>query len=84
MFLWCMLGILIPQKYIQKELCVKVKNLVRISIMMKLSFLCEKKILARLKQKTTFALTCFVTKMGGLFPFTFQIKNLRTQSICCL
>ena len=32
--------------------------------MMELKFLCEKKILARLKQKTIFALMCFVTKMG--------------------
>ena len=35
-----------------------------IFIMMELNFLCKEKILARLKQKTTFALTCFVMTMG--------------------
>ena len=33
-------------------------------IMMELNFLCEKKILERLKQKITFELTCFVMKIG--------------------
>ena len=32
------------------------------NLMMELSFLCEKKILARLEQKETFALMCFVMK----------------------
>ena len=33
-------------------------------IMMELNFLCEKKILARLKKRTIFVLICFVTKIG--------------------
>ena len=33
-------------------------------IMMELNFLCEKKILARLKKRTLFVLICFVTKIG--------------------
>ena len=45
-----MLGILILQKYIQKELHENIKNLLIILIMMELNFLCEKKILARLKK----------------------------------
>ena len=38
-----------------------------ILIMIELVYLCEKKILARLKQKTTFALMCIVMKKAG-FP----------------
>ena len=56
--------ILILLKYIQEELNEKIKNLLMILIMMELGFLCKKKLLARLKQKTTFALTCFVKKIG--------------------
>ena len=51
--------------------------------MMKLSFLFKKKILAKLKEKPIFALMCLVMKMGWFFQFTFQIKNLKTQWICC-
>ena len=53
-------------------------------IIIELNFLCERNILARLKQKTTFALTCLVAKIDWLFQSTFQIKNLKTQWICCL
>ena len=38
-----------------------------ILIMMVLSFLCEKKVLARLKQKKAFALMCIVMKTGWFF-----------------
>ena len=55
-----------------------------ILIMMGLSFLCKRKILARLKLKTTFGLTCTVTKISWLFQFTFQDKNSETRWICCL
>ena len=58
-----MLGILIPQKYIQKELRQMIKNLLMILIMIELIFLQEKKILARLKRRTTFALMFFVMKI---------------------
>ena len=37
--------------------------------MMELNFLCEKKFLARLKQKTTFALMCFVKRIWKLNEF---------------
>ena len=43
--------------------------------MMELNFLSEKKILAGLKKRTIFVLMCFVTKIGWLFQFTFQIKD---------
>ena len=52
--------------------------------MMGLSFLCKRKILARLKLKTTFGLTCTVTKISWLFQFTFQDKNSETRWIYCL
>ena len=45
-----------------------------ILIMIELNFLCEKKVLVRLKQKTTFALTCFVTKL-----IDFSILSLRSK-----
>ena len=57
------------------------KNLLNISIMMELIFLCKKKILVRLKQKPIFVLMCLVTKMVWFFQFLFQIKNLKTRYI---
>ena len=43
-------------------------------IMVELNFLCEKKILARLKQKITFALTCFVMKLVDFSHLRFRSK----------
>ena len=43
--------------------------------MMVLGFLCQKKILARLKGKTIFVLMCIVMKTKSFFEFKFQIKN---------
>ena len=51
--------------------------------MMGLGFLVEKKILARLKWKTKFALTCIVMKTSWFFQSTFQIKNLKARWNCC-
>ena len=76
-----MLGMLILQKYIQKGLQGKIKNLFIILIMMELNFLFKKKILARLKKRTIFALMCFVMKISWFFQFTFQITNFKTQWI---
>ena len=45
--------------------------------MMGLSFLCGKKILARLKKRTIFALMCFIMKTTWFFQFIFQIQNLK-------
>ena len=59
-----MLDILILQNNIQKELEKPTKKLLKNLIMMKLSFQCKKKILARLMWKTIYALTCLVLKMG--------------------
>ena len=54
-----------------------------ILIIMELSFVYDKKILVRLKQKATFVLMCFVIKTSCVFQFTFQIKNLKTGWVCC-
>ena len=43
---------------------------------MGLGFLCEKKILTRLKGKTAFVLMCFVMKVNRLFQYTIEMKNL--------
>ena len=51
-----MLDILILKKNIQKELQKKIKNLLKILIMMGLTYLYEKMILVRLEKGTTFAL----------------------------
>ena len=82
-FLWCHVRHLILQKNIQKEFKKLTKKLLKNVIMMELSFACKKKILAKLKGKTIYALTCLVMKMGWFFRFMFQIKNLKTQWICC-
>ena len=62
-FLWCHVRHINPAKYTQKELHEKIKNLLMILIMIELNFL-RKKILGRLKKGTTFALMCFVMKIG--------------------
>ena len=82
------LGISILQKYIPVKSCKNTsrknytltKSLLMIFIMIKLGFLCEKKILARLKQKII-ASMCFVIKTSRFFQSTFQIKNVKTRWI---
>ena len=73
------LGILILQNSIQKELKKLTIKLLKNLIMMELSFPCKKKILARLRWKTIYVLTCLVMKMSWFFQFIFQIKNLKTR-----
>ena len=71
-FLWCHDKHINPVKIHPERITRKdKKNLLKIFSMMELNFLCEKKILARLKQKKTFALTCFVMKTGWFFQFIF-------------
>ena len=73
-FLWCHDRYINPVKIHPERITRKdKKNFLKILIMMELNFLCKKKILARLKQKITFALTRFVTKTGWFFQFIFQI-----------
>ena len=77
-FIWCHI------RHINPIITREEKNLLMILIMIRLNFLCKKKILARLKKRTIFTLTCFVMKIRWFFQFTFQIKNLKTRWICCL
>ena len=68
---------------IQKKLQRKIKRLLVILIMTELNFPCKKKILERLSWKAIYALTCLVMNMSWFFQFMFQLKNLKTQWICC-
>ena len=70
-FYCVMLGILILQKNIQKELKKPTKKLLKILIMIKLSFLFKKNFLARLKKRAIFASMCLVMKLTWFFKFTF-------------
>ena len=49
--------------------------------MIELNFLRKEKIVARLKKRTIFAVTCFAMKISWFFQFIFQIKNLKTPWI---
>ena len=80
-----MLGILILQLNIQKELKKLTNKLLNNLIMIELSFQCKKKILIRLKWWIMFALMCLLMKISWFFQCMFQIKTLKTQWIyCCL
>ena len=69
------LGILIQQKYIQKELRKKIKNLLTILIMMELNFLCQKKKNVRIETKNNIPINafCYENKL------TFPIYNLNQK-----
>ena len=73
-----MLDILILHKNIQEELKQLIEDLLVILTMIELRFLCKKKILARLRYKVIFVLTCLVMKMSWSFQFLFLSKNLKT------
>ena len=92
-FYGVMLGILILQKNIQK-------NLLSILLIIKkfiqedkelisdldfdgIEFPVQKKDFSKIGKKNKFPLMCLVIKMSWFFQFTFQIKNLKSQWICC-
>ena len=76
-FYGVMLDILILHKNIQEEFKKLIKDLLVILIMMELSFLCKKKILARLRYKAIFVLTYLVIKLSWSFRFLFLSKSLK-------
>ena len=76
-----MLDMLIFYINIQKELKKLTKKLLKNLIMMELSFLYEKKILAKLKEKIIYALMYLVMKIDWFFQFISQIKNFKIQWI---
>ena len=51
--------------------------------MKELSFLSQKMIMAKLKNRIIFVLMCFVMKTELFTHFTYLDKNLVTQWICC-
>ena len=83
-FLLCHVRHLNPVKIHPERITQNDKELVNDLDYDKLNFLCEKKILARLKQKTTLALICLVTKIDWFFQSIFQINNVKTRWICCM
>ena len=50
-----------------------------ILIMKELSFLCKKKILARLKYKMIFVLTCLVMKMSWFYPIFISKQKFESS-----
>ena len=78
-FLWCHVRHINLVKIHPERILREDKKLVNSLVMMELNFLRKKKILKRLKKRTIFVLMCFVTQIGGLSQFTFQIKNLKTR-----
>ena len=75
-FTWCRLRHIKPVKVHPKRIIKEDKK--KILIMIGLSFLCKKKILARLEKRATFAFMRFLMKISWFFQYTFQIKNLKT------
>ena len=71
-FLWCHVRHINPSKEqsFQKELKKPTKKLLKILIMIKLSFLFKKFFLARLKKRAIFASMCLVMKLSWFFQFT--------------
>ena len=63
-FLWCHIRHLNPLKTHPETIIKADKKRLMILILKALNFLCLKKIFAKLKRKTMFALICFVMKMN--------------------
>ena len=80
-FLWCHVRHIIPTQDHPGRIQKTDRRLVVILTMKELSFLYKKKILARLKYKIIFVLTCLVMKMSWFIRFLFLSKNLKIQWI---
>ena len=48
-----------------------------------IEFPVQEKDFSKTEKRSIFVLMCLVMKMSWFFQFTFQIKNLKTQWICC-
>ena len=82
-FLWCHVRHINPINIHLERITKNDKKLVNDLIMMELGFLFQKKIFARLKRKTAFALMYFFMKISWFFESTIQIKNLKIRWIRC-
>ena len=83
-FLWCHVSHLNLVKIHPERITKKGKELVNILNDDEIKFLVWEKDFSKIETLTPFALMCFVKKTNWLFQFTFQIKNLKIQWICCL
>ena len=75
-FLWCHIRHLNPLKTHSETITKADKEMINDLVMKVLIFLCLRKILARLKRKTIFALLCFVMKINWLILFIYKIRTL--------
>ena len=80
-FLWCHVRHINPTQDHPGRIKKLIEDLPVILTMKELSFLCRKKILARLKYKIIFVLTCLVMKMSWFIRLLFLSKNLKIQWI---
>ena len=48
-----------------------------------IEFPVQEKDFSKIERKTIYALTYLVMKISWFFQFMFQIKNLKTQWVCC-
>ena len=83
-FWWCFVRRINAVEIHPERIAKEDKKIANDLDLMGLSFLCKKIILAKLRQKTTFALTRLVMKMGWLFQFTFQIKFENSMNLLLL
>ena len=67
-FLWCHVRHINPIKIHPERITQKDESLLMILIIMKLNFLCRKKILVKLRQKTTFTSIFFCYENKLTFP----------------
>ena len=83
MFLWCHVRLNNPLreppgriKNVDKEIAKKFNY-------DGIEFPLKEKDFDKIETKTIFVLMCLVMKMGWFFQFTFRVKNMKTQWICC-
>ena len=78
-FLWCHVTYINPSKEHPERIKKTDKKFLKNLNMMESSFVFKKKILVRLKKKNSICINVF----GYENELVFQIKNLKTQWICC-
>ena len=78
-FLWCHVTHINPSKEHPERIKKTDKKFLKNLNMMESSFVFKKKILVRLKKKNSICINVF----GYENELVFQIKNLKTQWICC-
>ena len=82
-FLWCHIRHSNLVKRYPERIAKEDKNMINDLDYEGIKFPVSKKNIAKLKDKTIFALISFVIKMDRLILFIYQIKNLEIVWICC-